>query len=52
MARTTISWGTPADENFIAGPDFRPRLLATAGVVQYPDCPHSLTLADLRLRWE
>lgn len=28
------------------------RLQIRASVVQLPDCPHSLTLADLRLRWE
>ena len=28
------------------------RLLSTPGAVNYPDCPHSITLAELRLRWE
>jgi len=28
------------------------RLLSTPGALSYPDCPGSITLADLRLRWE
>ena len=28
------------------------RLLSTPGAVTWPDCPSSITLADLRLRWE
>jgi TolB-like protein/Tfp pilus assembly protein PilF len=28
------------------------RLLSTPGAVSYPDYPNSITLADLRLRWE
>jgi hypothetical protein len=28
------------------------RLLSTPGPVQWPDYPMSMTLADLRLRWE
>jgi serine/threonine protein kinase/tetratricopeptide (TPR) repeat protein len=28
------------------------RLLSTPGAVWYPDFPHNMTLADLRLRWE
>ena len=28
------------------------RLLSTPGAVMYPDFPNSITLAELRLRWE
>ena len=28
------------------------RLLSTPGPVSWPDCPSSITLAELRLRWE
>ena len=28
------------------------RLLSTPGAVSYPDFPNSITLAELRLRWE
>jgi tetratricopeptide (TPR) repeat protein len=28
------------------------RLLSTPGPVSWPDCPFSITLAELRLRWE
>jgi hypothetical protein len=28
------------------------RLLSTPGPVGFPDCPQSITLAELRLRWE
>jgi tetratricopeptide (TPR) repeat protein len=28
------------------------RLLSTPGSVGFPDCPQSITLAELRLRWE
>jgi serine/threonine protein kinase/Flp pilus assembly protein TadD len=28
------------------------RLLSTPGAVSFPDSPHNMTLADLRLRWE